>query len=92
MGEDSSVPPLSQLYLGPYKVVHRKDKYFKLQIGSQQDDVSVNRLKPVVSNVKVSPALPLPQGRHPRRPPPPDAILRLQLQILRLHLQILRLQ
>ena len=27
--EDSSVPPLSQLYRGPYKVVDRKDKYFK---------------------------------------------------------------
>ena len=54
--EDSSVPPLSQLYWGPYKVVDKKDKYFKLQIGSQQDNVSVNRLKPVFSYVKVSPA------------------------------------
>ena len=38
----------------------RKEKYFKLQIGSQQDNVSVDRLKPVFSDVKVSPALPPP--------------------------------
>ena len=83
--EDSSVPPLSQLYRGPYKVVDRKEKYFKLQIGSQEINVSVDRLKPVFSDVKVSPAL-----------PPPEAdlldVLRLQLQILRPQLQILRLQ
>ena len=71
MGEDSSVPPLSQLYRGPYKVVDRKDKYFKLQIGSKLDNVSVNRLKPVFSDEKVSSALPLPCGRSHRRPPPP---------------------
>ena len=69
----SSVPPLSQLYWGPYKVVDRKEKYFKLQIGSQQDNVSVDRLKPVFSDVKVSPALPPPQGRPPRSPPLPAA-------------------
>ena len=71
--EDSSVPPLSQLYQGPYKVLGRKDKYFKLQIGSKQDNISVHRLKPVFSNKKVSPALPLPRGRLPRRPSPPAA-------------------
>ena len=48
--EDSSVPPLSQLYGGPYKGVDRKGKFFNLQIGSQQDNVSVDRLKPVFSN------------------------------------------
>ena len=78
--EDSSVPPLSQLYRGPYKVVDRKDKYFKIQIGSKQDNVSVYRLKPVYSDEKlsVSTALPPPHGRLP------IDILRLQLQILRL--------
>ena len=41
--EDSSVPPLSQLYHGPYKVVDRKDEYFKLQIGSKQDNLAVDQ-------------------------------------------------
>ena len=53
VNEDSSVPPLSQLYRGPYKVVDRTDKYLKLQIGSQQDNVSVDRLKHVFSEEKV---------------------------------------
>ena len=68
-----SVPPVSQLYHGPYKVVNRKDKYFKLQIGSKQDKVSDDRMKPVFSNKKVSPALPPPHGRPSRRHPPPAA-------------------
>ena len=71
--EDSSFPPLSQPYCRPYKFVDRKDKCFKLQIGSEQDNVSVDRLKPVFSDDKVSPALPLPGGRPPRRPSPPAA-------------------
>ena len=49
--EDASSPPLSQLYRGPYKVVVRKDKYFKLQIGSKLNNVSVDRLKPVFSSL-----------------------------------------
>ena len=64
---------LSQLYCGPYKVVDKKDKYFKLQIGSQQDNVLVDRLKPVFSIEKVSPALPPSRGRPPRHSLPPAA-------------------
>ena len=75
MNEDSSVTHLSQLYQGPYKVWDRKDKYFNLQIGSQQDNIAVDRLKPVFSDVEVSPALPPPRGRPFRRPPPSAAIL-----------------
>ena len=71
VGEDASSPPLSQLYRGPYKVVDRKIKYFKLQIGSKLDNISVDRLKPVFPDEKVSPALPLPCGRPPRHPSPP---------------------
>ena len=68
--EDASSLPLSQLYWGPYKVIDRKDKYFKIQIGSKLDNVSVDRFKPVFSGEKVSPALPPPLGRPFRRPPP----------------------
>ena len=73
MHKDSSVPPLSQVYRGRYRIVDKKDKYFKLQIGSKQDNVSVDRLKPVFSDTKVSPALTLPHGRPPRCPPPTAA-------------------
>ena len=51
----------------------RKDKNFKLQIGSKQDNVSVDRLKPVFFNEKVCPALSPPRVRPPRFPPPPAA-------------------
>ena len=37
--------PLEPPYTGPYEVLERSDKYFKLQIGSRQDKVSIDRLK-----------------------------------------------
>ena len=61
--EDSVIPTLAPRYRGPYLVIDRKDKYFRLQIGSKQDVVSVDRLKPVFSDVPVTPALPPPRGR-----------------------------
>ena len=72
MREDSSF--LLSLYPGPYKVVDRKDKYFKQQIGPKQDNVSVDWLKPVFSDEKVSQALPPTGGRSPRCPLPPVRI------------------
>ena len=33
-------------YNGPFKVVHRTDKYFTLDINGRQDSVSINMLKP----------------------------------------------
>ena len=46
--EDSFV--LSPLYRGLYKVLERRDKFFSLQIVDRVDVVSVDRLKPVVSD------------------------------------------
>ena len=69
--EDPSSLPLSQQYRGKYKVLERKDKYFKLQIGSKLDNISVDRRKPVFSDENVSLPLPPPRGRPPRRLLPP---------------------
>ena len=44
-------------------MIDRKDKYFRLQVGSKQDVVSVDRLKPVFSDSPVTTALPPPRGR-----------------------------
>ena len=55
-------------------MIDRQSKYFRLQIGSKQDSVSVDRFKPVFSDGPIVPALPPPRGR-PLRPPetnPPD--------------------
>ena len=72
--EDASKPSLSPLYRGPYLVMERRSKFFRLQIGSKIDAVSVDRLKPVVSDCPVVPADPPPRGRPPLRPAkrPPD--------------------
>ncbi len=40
------VPPLSPLYQGPYKVLDKKEKFFKIEVGCQPEVVSVDRLKP----------------------------------------------
>ena len=61
--------------MDPYKVADRKDKYFKIQIGSKQDNISVDRLKPIFSKKNVSSALPPQSGRPSRRTLPPAANL-----------------
>ena len=55
---DASKPPLSPLYRGLYRVLHRSEKYFIFQIGDKSDSVSEDRLKPVFSSDPVVPAEP----------------------------------
>jgi hypothetical protein len=59
------VPPLAPLYVGPYKVLSREEKYFTLQIGEKADTVSVDRLKPHLGEAPVHPASPPARGRPP---------------------------
>ena len=66
--EDASKPSLAPLYHGPYLVLERRNKFFRLQIGNKVDSVSIDRLKPVISDSPVVPAAPLPRGRPPLRP------------------------
>ena len=61
--EDGVISSLATCYWGPYLVIDRQDKYFWLQIGSKQDVVSVDGLKPVFSDAPVTPAIPPPWGR-----------------------------
>ena len=44
---DATHPPLTYKYNGPYKVIDRKEKYFKILIKNKEDTVSIDRLKPV---------------------------------------------
>jgi len=39
-------PPLSPAYDGPFAVLERSSHFFKLQMGTRTDMVSVHRLKP----------------------------------------------
>ena len=71
--EDACKPSLAPLYRGPYWVLERRSKFFRLQIGQKVDSVLVDRLKPVFSDSPVVPANPPPRGRpplHPARHPP----------------------
>ncbi len=41
-----ALPPLAPLYVGPYEVLERADKYFRLAVGGREETVSIDRLKP----------------------------------------------
>ena len=57
--EDAVILTLAPRYRGPYLVLERRSKYFRLQIGSKQEVVFVDKLKPVFSDATVTPALPV---------------------------------
>ncbi len=42
----SHMPPLSPLFDGPYKVLQRSLRHFRLQMGDREDNISTSRLKP----------------------------------------------
>ena len=72
---DGPKPPLSPVYDGPYLVLARTSRYFRLQLGDRADNVSVERLKPASCSAGTPAALPRRRGR-PRKepdadPPPP---------------------
>jgi hypothetical protein len=41
-----TLPPFALLYGGPYAVLERGEKVFRLQVGDREEAVSVDRLKP----------------------------------------------
>jgi cleavage and polyadenylation specificity factor subunit 1 len=61
--------PLASPYTGPYQVVERGPKFFRLTIGNQQQTVSVDRLKPHTGAAAATPAVPPRRGRPPAAPP-----------------------
>ncbi|GBM58020.1 hypothetical protein AVEN_111296-1 [Araneus ventricosus] len=50
---DTVRKPLEQPYQGPFKVISRNDKFFKISINKRQSTASIDRLKPtyVLPNV-----------------------------------------
>ncbi len=58
-------PPLTPLYQGPYLVVERGPKVFKLDLGDRMDTVSVDRLKPHRGSAPVEAASAPRRGRPP---------------------------
>ncbi|MFN9908114.1 MAG: hypothetical protein ACK56F_18605, partial [bacterium] len=70
---DGHQPPLSPAYDGPYLVLERSLRFFKLKIGERSDNVSTLRLKPCHTppDTQVVPAEPPRRGRPPKKKPPP---------------------
>jgi hypothetical protein len=72
------VPPLAPLYTGPFQVLERHAKTFRLRVGSKEEVVSVDRLKPHAGTSPVIPASPqleaglLPLFVSSLRPPRPQ--------------------
>ncbi len=58
-----TIPPLSPLYSGPYRVLASGPKIFRLQVGEREETVSIDRLKPHWGAAPVQPALPPARGQ-----------------------------
>ena len=56
--KDGHVPPLAPLYDGPYRVLSRSPRTFKLQVGPREEVVSVHHLKPDITSDDQAPAQP----------------------------------
>jgi hypothetical protein len=61
-----AAPALSPAYRGPYKVLEKGDKFFKIQLGGAADKISVDRLKPYLGSEPVI-AVPPRCGRPPNQ-------------------------
>jgi len=57
--------PLEDSYDGPFKVMERGNKVFKLKIGDKLDTVTRDRLKPHTGELPPEPAVPKRRGRPP---------------------------
>ena len=61
------VPPLSPLYQGPYRILDRREKFFKLEVRGRPEVVSIDWLKPHLGTAPVTAASP-PQRGRPKGP------------------------
>ena len=64
---DSHRPPLSPPYSGPYKVIQRRPKAFKLDLLNKHDWVSIDRLKPAYLLEDDKPTVKLSRAGRPFR-------------------------
>ena len=66
---DGHRSPLSACYDGPYRVLAREDKVFRLRLGDREDTVAIDRLKPATLEQDAAPAQPPRRGRPSVQPP-----------------------
>ena len=67
---DARRTPLQRPYDGPFKVIERTEKTYKVQMGTRQETVSVDRLKPAIIDPadNFKPPLPPTHGRPQNLP------------------------
>jgi hypothetical protein len=66
---DSTAPPLTPPYTGPFKVLRRATHTFQVQIGNRTETISTHRLKACVSSSETAAAEPPRRGRPPLSQP-----------------------
>ena len=64
-----TLPPLAPLYVGPYEVLEKANKHFRLAVGGREETVSIDRLKPHLGKGSFTVALPAARGRPPTSAP-----------------------
>jgi hypothetical protein len=69
MRRGGTLPPQMPLYVGPYEVLERADKHFRLAVGGLEETVSIERLKLHLGVGPFSAALPAARGRPPSSDP-----------------------
>ncbi len=65
----TNIPPLAPLYVGPYEVLERAGKFFRIAVGGCEETVSVGLLKPHLGAGPFSAALPVARSRPPSSAP-----------------------
>ena len=65
---DGHKAPLTTHYDGPYEVLARGTKTFRLRLGKREDTVAIDRLKPAIVPEGMGPAEPPRRGRPPTKP------------------------
>ena len=63
ISRDGYHQPFIPMYEGPFCVVERLLKFFKIQLGEKQDNISINRLEPATVLEGTEPARPRTRGR-----------------------------
>ena len=77
--QDGVRKPLQQPYKGPFPVLSRTKKHFKLEVNGRQEIIGIDRLKPaytIVDTTTVPTSAPTPQTASPPVPPLPPRTTR----------------
>lgn len=70
---DKIKPPLTPPFEGPFPVVERNEKFFKIEIRGKHTNISIDRLKPAFVPINDDENIPAKMVRNDIRSPPNDS-------------------